>query len=103
MSQITKTFYKKNNNVSNRNVNTQNNIIKNNIINSGNTFVLVGCGKEDIMKFDKQKIAKAVSAGFNSTYKLTDLVHFDPDHPEYRWTKSKILSIDFMKRCFIKP
>ncbi len=74
-----KRTYKKNNISNCNNVhNTQNNIVNNN-----NTIVLVGCGKEDIMKLDKQKIVRAVSAGFYSTNKLTDLVHFDPKHPEY--------------------
>ncbi len=66
----------------NTNTTNSNNIIKDNIVNN-NTIVLVGCGKEDIMKFDKQKVIRAISAGFYSTHKLTDLVHFDPEHPEY--------------------
>ncbi len=59
------------------------NNITNNINNTNNTIMLVGYGKEDIMKLDKQQIVRAVSAGFYSTNKLTDLVHFDPKHPEY--------------------
>ncbi len=81
LTRITKIIYKKNqaSNCHNTN-NTQNNNIVNS--NNNNTFVLVGCGKENIMKLDKQKIIRAVSAGFYSTRKLTDLVHFDPEHPE---------------------
>ena len=67
--------------MTNCNNNTQ--IVNDSVINNNNTFVLVGCGNEDIMKLDKEKIIRAVGAGFYSTHRLTDLVHFDPDHPEY--------------------
>ena len=93
---------KTNNKIKNYN-NIQNNIENSNVNSNNNTFVLVGCGKENIIKIDKQKLVKAVSNGFYSTYRLTDIIHFNPDHPEYRWTKFLILSIDFMKQCFIKP
>lgn len=68
--------------ITNCNNNTHNNVVKDSIVNN-NTFMLVGCGNEDITKLDKEKIIRAVGAGFYSTHRLTDLVHFDPDHPEY--------------------
>lgn len=75
--------------------NKQRNIIKKSHINShnktkntingniNNTFVLVGCGKEDIGKIDKTEILRALKCGFHAPIKLTDAVHFNPNYPEY--------------------
>lgn len=84
--QVAKISHRKHKTIVNNSNNTHN-IVKDNVVNSNNTFVLVGCGNEDIMKLDKKKIIRAVGAGFYSTHRLTDLVHFDPDHPEYAYKK----------------
>ena len=44
---------------------------------------LIGYGKEDLSKIDKNEIIKAIQQGFNSTIKLTETLHFNPKHPEY--------------------
>jgi hypothetical protein len=45
---------------------------------------LIGYGKEDLSKIDKNEIIKAIQHGFDSTIKLTDTLHFNPKHPEYQ-------------------
>ncbi len=53
----------------------------NNTVN--NNFVLVGYGSEDMTKIDKDKILACIARGaYQSTVRLTDVIHFDPDHPE---------------------
>lgn len=60
------------NNSNNNNNNTQINI------------TLVGYGQEDVSKIDDKKILECLSrGGYQSAYRLTDVIHFDPDHPEY--------------------
>ena len=63
----------------NSNYNTQNNAVNGNV----NTFVSVGCGKEDIGRIDKTEILQAIKAGFHAPIRLTDTVHFNPKYPEY--------------------
>lgn len=60
--------------------NTVGNTVKNTI---NNNVAIVDCGKEDIKKLDKEKIADALRRGFFSTKFLIDETHFNPDHPEY--------------------
>jgi hypothetical protein len=59
---------------------TNNNIINNGIVANIN---LIGYGKEDLSKIDKKDILKAIQHGFDSTIKLTEILHFNPKHPEY--------------------
>lgn len=65
------------------NVNNNTHIInKDNVIN--NNVILVGYGKEDFSKIDKDKILKCLrSGGFNTAKNLTQVFHFDPEHPEH--------------------
>jgi hypothetical protein len=63
-------------------VNNTNNI-NNGTINNNN-IILVGYGKEDIMKLDKDEIIKILKNGFYSTLKLTEALHFNPKYPEYQ-------------------
>ena len=63
------------------------NITNNNTKNINNGIVahinLIGYGKEDLSKIDKNEILRAIQQGFNSTLKLTETLHFNPKHPEY--------------------
>jgi len=73
------------------NINTINNgainngAINNGAINNGtiNNIVLIGYGKEDLAKIDKQDILKSLKKGFYSTLHLAEAVHFNPKYPEY--------------------
>jgi len=62
-----------------------NNRINNGTINNGtiNNIVLIGCGKENMAKIDKEDILKSLKKGFYSTIHLTEAVHFNPKYPEY--------------------
>ncbi|VBB17548.1 hypothetical protein YASMINEVIRUS_10 [Yasminevirus sp. GU-2018] len=66
---------------------TKPNITNNNTQNINNGIVaninLIGYGKEDLSKIDKKEILKAINAGFDSTVKLTETLHFNPKYPEY--------------------
>jgi len=44
---------------------------------------LIGYGKEDFAKIDRQDILKSLKKGFYSTLQLTEAVHFNPKYPEY--------------------
>ena len=66
-------------NITNNDTNNNNNI-NNGIVAHIN---LIGYGKEDLSKIDKNEIIKAIQQGFNSTIKLTETLHFNPKHPEY--------------------
>jgi hypothetical protein len=60
----------------------------NNVTNNINNGIvahinLVGYGKEDLTKIDKKDLIKAIQSGYNSTIKLTETLHFNPNHPEY--------------------
>ena len=77
-----------NNNIKLRN--TRKKVINNGTINNGtinngtiNNIVLIGCGKEDMAKIDKEDILKSLKKGFYSTLHLTEAVHFNPKYPEY--------------------
>ena len=54
-------------------------------INRGtiNNIILVGYGKEDISKIDRNEVIKALRNGFNSSVKLTETLHFNPKYPQY--------------------
>jgi hypothetical protein len=64
-----------------------NNSINNGIVNNGtfnnNNIILVGYGSEDLSKLSKLDMLKVLQSGYNSTVKLTEVVHFNPDFPEY--------------------
>ena len=45
--------------------------------------MLIGYGKEDISKIDKNELLKGIKTGFYSTLNLTDTIHFNPKYPEY--------------------
>ena len=60
---------------------TNNNINTGTVVNA--TINLVGYGNEDLSKLSKVDILKALQTGYNSTIKLTEAVHFNPDFPEY--------------------
>jgi DNA-directed RNA polymerase subunit RPC12/RpoP len=64
------------NNTLNKINNTNNGTVNNNVI-------LVGYGKEDISKINRDDIIKALQGGFYSSLKLTEATHFNPKHPEY--------------------
>ena len=62
-----------------------NKTVNNKTINNGtiNNIVLIGYGKEDLAKIDRQDILKSLKKGFYSTLELTEAVHFNPKYPEY--------------------
>jgi DNA-directed RNA polymerase subunit RPC12/RpoP len=65
------------NNNSNGTVNVNNGIINHNHI------TLIAYGQEDTSIIDKTELLKAFRSGFNSTLKLTETMHFNPEYPEY--------------------
>jgi hypothetical protein len=66
------------------NNNTNNGSVTNNMNNGTvNNIILVGYGNEDLSKLSKSDILKALQTGYNSTVKLTEAVHFNPNFPEY--------------------
>lgn len=68
------------NSISNSNIinNTNNGIVVN------NTYNLVGYGKEDLSKIDKDDFLKVLQiGGFDTALKLTEMIHFNPKYPEY--------------------
>jgi hypothetical protein len=69
-------------------VNNNNNNNNNNNININNTMIthnniLVAYGKEDFTKIDQKDFLKVLHNGYNSTIKLTEMMHFNPKYPEY--------------------
>jgi hypothetical protein len=63
-------------------------IITKNVTNNINNGIvaqinLIGYGKEDLSKIDKKDILRAIQHGFDSTIKLTETLHFNPQYPEY--------------------
>jgi hypothetical protein len=66
------------NNINNGTINAP---INNGIINT-NQIILVGYGHEDMKKFKIEDIVKALN-GFNTPLNLTQLIHFNPEYPEY--------------------
>ena len=64
--------------------NVNNGNINNGIINNNNlNVILVGYGKEDMSKINKNDMLKILQQGYDSTLHLTNRVHFNPDLPEY--------------------
>jgi Zinc finger, C2H2 type len=65
--------------------NVSNTVNNNCSINNGtvNNFYLVGYGKEDMAKINHNDLLNGIKTGFNSTYNLIDIVHFNPDYPEF--------------------
>ena len=65
--------------------NVNNGPIHNGLIHNGDNYniILVGYGREDISKIDKNELLKAIQSGYDSTLKLTEIMHFNPKHPEY--------------------
>jgi len=60
--------------------------VTNNNVNNGtvvNHITLVGYGKEDLSKLDKNELIKILQNGFYSTLKLTESLHFNPKYPEF--------------------
>jgi hypothetical protein len=55
-------------------------------VNTGtihNNIMLVGYGKEDYNRIDKNDLLRGIRSGFNSTLNLIDAVHFNPKYPEF--------------------
>ena len=66
------------------NINTGNiNNINNGTINNNLNVILVGYGKEDMSKINKDDMLKILQHGYDSTLHLTNRVHFNPELPEY--------------------
>jgi hypothetical protein len=63
------------------NVNGNGNVI--NMNNITNNYVLIGYGKEDLSKISRNEMFKGMKEGFYSTVSLLDVVHFNPEYPEY--------------------
>jgi hypothetical protein len=66
-------------------INTVSKIVNTTNINKGtvNNIILVGYGQEDISRIDRNEVIKALQNGFNSSIKLTEILHFNPKYPEY--------------------
>lgn len=76
----TQTINNTNNANTTNNTNTTNNV---NINNGVQNIVLIGYGKEDLSKIDKDELISCFRSGFQSSMKLTDVLHFNPKYPEY--------------------
>lgn len=63
------------------NTNTMNNSNNNNKVIINN-IGLVGYGNEDMTKINKDEIIKILQNGYNSTIKMTEVLHFNPKLPE---------------------
>lgn len=48
-----------------------------------NNIVLVGCGKEDFSKIDKNDLIKAIKTDSIPLLILLATIHFNPKYPEY--------------------
>ena len=59
------------------------NNINNGTINNNLNVILVGYGKEDMSKINKDDMIKILQQGYDSTLHLTNRVHFNPELPEY--------------------
>lgn len=70
-------------NTKTRNITNNTNNTNNGVIINGNV-ALVAFGKEDMDKIDKTELLNALRGGYNTTIKLTELMHFNPNHPEYQ-------------------
>lgn len=68
-------------NINNGSITNNNTYNVNNIVNPN--VILVAYGKEDFTKLDQKEILKALHNGYNSTIKLTEIMHFNPKYPEH--------------------
>jgi hypothetical protein len=57
--------------------------INNGDINIQQNINLIGFGKEDLSRLNRQDFIKILKEGYYSTLRLTEAIHFNPDHPEY--------------------
>jgi hypothetical protein len=57
--------------------------VNNNIVNGNVNIILIGYGKEDLSRIDKNDVIRALQNGFNSSVKLTEILHFNPKYSEY--------------------
>lgn len=64
--------------------NINNGVINNNSNNITNNFTLIAYGREDFSKLDRSEILQVLRNGFNSSTKLTEVLHFNPKYPEYQ-------------------
>jgi len=71
----------KNNRINN--INNVNNNVNNNVVINNNNMQLIGYGKEDLSKIDPKEILSAMNHGYDIVLKLTEVVHFNPKHPEF--------------------
>lgn len=62
------------------NENITNNINNGTVINAN---FLVEYGKEDLTKLSKMELHNSFNCGFNALQMLTQLIHFNPEHPEF--------------------
>lgn len=69
-------------NIKNKIINTHNNLINNGTF-INNNINLVAYGREDMTKLDKNEIIKILRKGYDSTLRLTETLHFNPNYPEY--------------------
>jgi hypothetical protein len=76
---VTKTTNNTNNTMNNNNNNCDMSINNGTI----NHITLVAYGSEDMSKIDKMELEKIFQNGYNSTLRLTEVVHFNPKFPEY--------------------
>lgn len=73
---------------SNKNISINKGNINNGIVDNSknitNNIALIAYGSEDFSKLDKFEILKVLQNGFNSSIKLTEVLHFNPKYPEYQ-------------------
>jgi hypothetical protein len=60
-----------------------NNVNFGNIQYNINNIHLVAHGQEDLSRIDKNELLQVFRSGFNSTLRLTETMHFNPEYPEY--------------------
>ncbi len=65
--------------------NNTSNIMNNNINieNTTNNIIMVSYGHEDMSKITPKMLSTACKKGYNSILHLIDMVHFNPDYPEF--------------------
>ena len=64
----------------NQNIHNTTNNINNGTVNN---ITIIAHGKEDISEIGLKKILLAVSKGYSTPLKLTEAIHFNPEHPEF--------------------
>jgi len=52
-------------------------------VNVVNNIMLIGYGREDFDRIDRNDLLKGFRTGFNSTLNLIDAIHFNPKYPEF--------------------